>query len=149
EHIEGLSPAVSIEQKYTSRTPRCPVGTINEIDDYLHPLYGRVREPRGPDHAEPLAAGTVIQMVDSVLALPEDRRLLLLAPMIRDRKGEHLRVFDQLKAQGFVRVRVNGRVYEMDEVPKLEKNKKHSIEAVVDRFKVRPDIALRLAESFE
>jgi len=149
EHIEGLSPAISIEQKSTSHNPRSTVGTITEIYDYLRLLYARVGEPRCPDHGEPLAAQTVSQMVDSVLALPEDSRLLLLAPMIRDRKGEHLHVFDQLKAQGFVRVRVNGRVYELDEVPKLEKNKKHSIEAVVDRFKVRPDIALRLAESFE
>ena len=149
EHIEGLSPAISIEQKSTSHNPRSTVGTITEIYDYLRLLYARVGEPRCPDHGEPLAAQTVSQMVDSVLALPEDSRLLLLAPMIRDRKGEHLHVFDQLKAQGFVRVRVNGRVYELDELPKLEKNKKHSIEAVVDRFKVRADIALRLAESFE
>src|SRR5690606_29739735 len=149
EHIEGLSPAISIEQKSTSHNPRSTVGTITEIYDYLRLLYARVGEPRCPDHGEPLAAQTVSQMVDSVLALPEDSRLLLLAPMIRDRKGEHLHVFDQLKAQGFVRVRVNGRVYELDEVPKLEKNKKHSIEAVVDRFKVRPDIAMRRAGSFE
>ncbi|KJS08659.1 MAG: excinuclease ABC subunit A [Gammaproteobacteria bacterium BRH_c0] len=149
EHIEGLSPAISIEQKSTSHNPRSTVGTITEIYDYLRLLYARVGEPRCPDHNEPLAAQTVSQMVDHVLTLPEDSKLLLLAPIIRERKGEHLHVFDQLRAQGFVRVRVNGRVYELDEVPDLEKNKKHSIEAVVDRFKVRDDIGLRLAESFE
>ena len=149
EHIEGLSPAISIEQKSTSHNPRSTVGTITEIYDYLRLLYARVGEPRCPDHNEPLAAQTVSQMVDHVLTLPEDSKLLLLAPIIRERKGEHLHVFDQLRAQGFVRVRVNGRVYELDEVPTLEKNKKHSIEAVVDRFKVREDIGLRLAESFE
>jgi len=149
EHIEGLSPAISIEQKSTSHNPRSTVGTITEIYDYLRLLYARVGEPRCPEHGEPLAAQTVSQMVDQVLALPEDSRLLLLAPIIRDRKGEHLQVFDQLRGQGFVRARVNGRVCDLDDVPKLEKNKKHSIEAVVDRFKVRPDIALRLAESFE
>ncbi|MFA5633234.1 MAG: excinuclease ABC subunit UvrA, partial [Porticoccaceae bacterium] len=149
EHIEGLSPAISIEQKSTSHNPRSTVGTITEIYDYLRLLYARVGEPRCPEHGEPLAAQTVSQMVDQVLALPEDSRLLLLAPIIRDRKGEHLQVFDQLRAQGFVRARVNGRVCDLDEVPKLEKNKKHRIEAVVDRFKVRQDIALRLAESFE
>ncbi|MFA5494681.1 MAG: excinuclease ABC subunit UvrA [Porticoccaceae bacterium] len=149
EHIEGLSPAISIEQKSTSHNPRSTVGTITEIYDYLRLLYARVGEPRCPDHGEPLTAQTVSQMVDHVLGLPGDSRLLLLAPLIRDRKGEHLHVFDQLKAQGFVRVRVDGRVYELDEVPKLVKNKKHSIEAVVDRFKVRDDIGLRLAESFE
>ncbi|MCK9470048.1 MAG: excinuclease ABC subunit UvrA, partial [Porticoccaceae bacterium] len=149
EHIEGLSPAISIEQKSTSHNPRSTVGTITEIYDYLRLLYARVGEPRCPEHGEPLAAQTVSQMVDTVLALPEDSRLLLLAPMIRDRKGEHLHVFDQLRAQGFVRVRVDGRVYELDEVPALAKNRKHTIEAVVDRFKVREDIGLRLAESFE
>ncbi len=149
EHIEGLSPAISIEQKSTSHNPRSTVGTITEIYDYLRLLYARVGEPRCPEHGEPLAAQTVSQMVDAVLALPAESRLLLLAPMIRDRKGEHLHVFDQLRAQGFVRVRVNGRVYELDEVPALTKNRKHTIEAVVDRFKVREDIGLRLAESFE
>src|SRR5690606_18326533 len=128
---------------------RSTVGTITEIYDYLRLLYARVGEPRCPDHDQPLAAQTVSQMVDTVLAMAEDTKLLLLAPVVRDRKGEHLHVFDQLRGQGFVRVRVNGKVYELDEVPKLEKNKKHRIEAVVDRFKVRDDIGLRLAESFE
>jgi excinuclease ABC subunit A len=149
EHIEGLSPAISIEQKSTSHNPRSTVGTITEIYDYLRLLYARVGEPRCPEHKEPLAAQTVSQMVDTVLAMPPDSKLLLLAPIIRDRKGEHLQVFEQLRSQGFVRVRVNDRVCELDEVPKLEKNKKHRIEAVVDRFKVREDIGLRLAESFE
>ena len=149
EHIEGLSPAISIEQKSTSHNPRSTVGTITEIYDYLRLLYARVGEPRCPEHDKPLAAQTVSQMVDQVLAMPEDSKLLLLAPIIRDRKGEHLQVFEQLRAQGFVRVRVNGRVCDLDDVPALEKNKKHRIEAVVDRFKVRSDIALRLSESFE
>ncbi|MGV6807294.1 MAG: excinuclease ABC subunit UvrA, partial [bacterium] len=149
DHIEGLSPAISIEQKSTSHNPRSTVGTITEIYDYLRLLFARVGEPRCPDHAEPLAAQTVSQMVDHVLALPEDSKWMLLAPIIRDRKGEHLHVLDQLRSQGFIRARIDGRVYELDEAPELEKNKKHSIEAVVDRFKVRDDLALRLAESFE
>ena len=149
EHIEGLSPAISIEQKSTSHNPRSTVGTITEIYDYLRLLYARVGEPRCPEHGEPLAAQTVSQMVDHVLALPEESRLLLLAPMIRDRKGEHVHIFDQLKAQGFVRARVDGKVYDLDEAPPLDKKRKHTIEAVVDRFKVREDIGLRLAESFE
>ncbi len=149
DHIEGLSPAISIEQKSTSHNPRSTVGTITEIYDYLRLLYARVGEPRCPDHNEPLEAQTVSQMVDQILALGDDTRLLLLAPLIRERKGEHLHVFDQLRAQGFIRCRVNGRVYELDELPKLDKNKKHTIEVVVDRIKVRPDIALRLSESVE
>ncbi len=149
EHIEGLSPAISIEQKSTSHNPRSTVGTITEVYDYLRLLYARVGEPRCPQHGEPLAAQTISQMVDHVLELPEGSKLLLLAPVIRDRKGEHLLVFDQLRAQGFVRARVDGRVIDLDEVPDLAKNKKHSIEAVVDRFKVRDDLGLRLAESFE
>ncbi|MGD9660715.1 MAG: excinuclease ABC subunit UvrA [Porticoccaceae bacterium] len=149
EHIEGLSPAISIEQKSTSHNPRSTVGTITEIYDYLRLLYARVGEPRCPEHNQPLAAQTVSQMVDQVLAMPEDSKLLLLAPIVRDRKGEHVHVFEQLRAQGFVRARVNGRVCDLDDLPALEKNKKHRIEAVVDRFKVRADIALRLSESFE
>ena len=149
EHIEGLSPAISIEQKSTSHNPRSTVGTITEIYDYLRLLYARVGEPRCPQHGEPLAAQTISQMVDQVLAIPEDTKLLLLAPIIRDRKGEHLHVFEQLRTQGFVRVRVDGAVYDLDEVPALEKNKKHRVDAVVDRFKVREDLGLRLAESFE
>ncbi len=147
--IEGLSPAISIEQKSTSHNPRSTVGTITEIYDYLRLLYARVGTPRCPDHDEPLEAQTVSQMVDQVLALPEGSKLMLLAPVIRERKGEHLAVFDELRAQGFVRARINGKLYELDELPKLDKQKKHSIDVVVDRFKVRSDLQQRLAESFE
>ncbi len=147
--IEGLSPAISIEQKSTSHNPRSTVGTITEIYDYLRLLYARVGTPRCPDHDAPLEAQTVSQMVDQVLALPEGSKLMLLAPVIRERKGEHLAVFDELRAQGFVRARVNGKLYELDELPKLDKQKKHSIDVVVDRFKVRGDMQQRLAESFE
>jgi excinuclease ABC subunit A len=147
--IEGLSPAISIEQKSTSHNPRSTVGTITEIYDYLRLLYARVGTPRCPEHDVPLEAQTVSQMVDQVLAMPEGQRLMLLAPIVRERKGEHLSVFEELRAQGFVRVRVNGRLHEMDELPKLDKQKKHTIEVVVDRFKVREDLQQRLAESFE
>ena len=149
DHIEGLSPAISIEQKSTSHNPRSTVGTITEIYDYLRLLFARAGEPRCPQHDTPLAAQTVSQMVDSVLELPEGARMMLLAPMIRERKGEHLHVFEQLRSQGFVRARINGIVTELDDLPKLEKTKKHTIEVVVDRFKVRSDLQLRLAESFE
>ncbi|MCO3848083.1 excinuclease ABC subunit UvrA [Pseudomonas aeruginosa] len=147
--IEGLSPAISIEQKSTSHNPRSTVGTITEIYDYLRLLYARVGTPRCPDHDIPLEAQTVSQMVDQALALPEGSKLMLLAPVIRERKGEHLAVFDEMRAQGFVRARVDGKLYELDEVPKLDKQKKHSIDVVVDRFKVRADLQQRLAESFE
>nr|WP_314566424.1 excinuclease ABC subunit UvrA [uncultured Pseudomonas sp.] len=147
--IEGLSPAISIEQKSTSHNPRSTVGTITEIYDYLRLLYARVGTPRCPEHDVPLEAQTVSQMVDQVLAMPEGERLMLLAPIVRERKGEHLSVFEELRAQGFVRVRVDGRLHEMDELPKLDKQKKHTIEVVVDRFKVREDLQQRLAESFE
>ncbi|KXD38264.1 excinuclease ABC subunit UvrA [Pseudomonas aeruginosa] len=147
--IEGLSPAISIEQKSTSHNPRSTVGTITEIYDYLRLLYARVGTPRCPDHDIPLEAQTVSQMVDQVLALPEGSKLMLLAPVIRKRKGEHLAVLDEMRAQGFVRARVDGKLYELDEVPKLDKQKKHSIDVVVDRFKVRADLQQRLAESFE
>ncbi|HGP4167945.1 TPA: excinuclease ABC subunit UvrA [Pseudomonas aeruginosa] len=147
--IEGLSPAISIEQKSASHNPRSTVGTITEIYDYLRLLYARVGTPRCPDHDIPLEAQTVSQMVDQVLALPEGSKLMLLAPVIRERKGEHLAVFDEMRAQGFVRARVDGKLYELDEVPKLDKQKKHSIDVVVDRFKVRADLQQRLAESFE
>ncbi|MFT7290274.1 MAG: excinuclease ABC subunit A, partial [Reinekea sp.] len=149
DHIEGLSPAISIEQKTTSHNPRSTVGTTTEIYDYLRLLFARVGEPRCPQHGEPLEAQTVSQMVDQVLALPTGSKLMMLAPLIRDRKGEHLHIFNELKAQGFVRVRVNGTIMDLDEVPALDKRKKHSIETVVDRFKVRDDLQLRLAESFE
>ena len=149
DHIEGLSPAISIEQKSTSHNPRSTVGTITEIYDYLRLLFARAGEPRCPQHALPLAAQTVSQMVDTVLAMPEGKRLILLAPVIQDRKGEHRDVLEGLRAQGFVRARVNGEVIELDSPPELELRKKHTIEAVVDRFKVRADIQQRLAESFE
>ena len=149
DHIEGLSPAISIEQKSTSHNPRSTVGTITEIYDYLRLLYARVGEPRCPDHDLPLAAQTVTEMVDQVLALPEDSRLLLLAPLVRERKGEYQQLFEQLRAQGFVRVRVDGTIYELDEIPRLTKNRKHSIEVVIDRLRVKPELRLRLSESFE
>lgn len=149
DHIEGLSPAISIEQKSTSHNPRSTVGTITEIYDYLRLLFARAGEPRCPDHDLPLAAQTVSQMVDQVLALPEGTKLMLLAPVIQGRKGEHLHTISELRAQGFVRARVNGIVCDIDSIPDLDKNKKHHIEAVVDRFKVRDDLQIRLAESFE
>lgn len=149
DHIEGLSPAISIEQKSTSHNPRSTVGTITEIYDYLRLLFARAGEPRCPDHDLPLAAQTVSQMVDQVLALPEGTKLMLLAPVIQGRKGEHLHTISELRAQGFVRARVNGIVCDIDSIPELDKNKKHNIEAVVDRFKVRDDLQARLAESFE
>jgi excinuclease ABC subunit A len=149
DHIEGLSPAISIEQKSTSHNPRSTVGTITEIYDYLRLLFARAGEPRCPSHDKPLAAQTVSQMVDMVLAMPEGQRLMLLAPVVQDRKGEHKDVLDNLRAQGFVRARVNGEVIELDNPPELELRKKHTIEAVVDRFKVRDDLQQRLAESFE
>ncbi|MBA6414144.1 excinuclease ABC subunit UvrA [Parahaliea sp. F7430] len=149
DHIEGLSPAISIEQKSTSHNPRSTVGTITEIYDYLRLLFARAGEPRCPEHNVSLQAQTISQMVDSVLALPEGSKLMLLAPVVRDRKGEHLHIFEELRASGFVRARIDGIVTDLDDLPTLEKNKKHRIEVVVDRFKVREDLALRLAESFE
>ena len=149
DHIEGLSPAISIEQKSTSHNPRSTVGTITEIYDYLRLLYARVGSPRCPDHGYPLEAQTVSQMVDQVLTLDADTRWMLLAPVVRERKGEHAQVFEQLRAQGFVRVRVDGELYEIDALPTLALRQKHTIEAVVDRFKVREDMKQRLAESFE
>ena len=149
DHIEGLSPAISIEQKSTSHNPRSTVGTITEIYDYLRLLFARVGEPRCPEHDSPLAAQTISQMVDQVLDMEEGSKLMLLAPVIREKKGEHLHLFEELRAQGFIRVRVDGRIYDMDDTPELEKNKKHTIEVVVDRFKVRGDLQNRLAESFE
>lgn len=149
DHIEGLSPAISIEQKSTSHNPRSTVGTITEIYDYLRLLFARAGEPRCPSHDKPLAAQTVSQMVDTVLAMPEGQRMMLLAPVVQDRKGEHKDVLDNLRAQGFVRARVNGELIELDSLPELELRKKHTIEAVVDRFKVRDDLQQRLAESFE
>ncbi len=147
--IEGLSPAISIEQKSTSHNPRSTVGTITEIHDHLRLLYARVGQPRCPEHGGVLAAMTVSQMVDQLLARPEGQALMLLAPLVRERKGEHLHIFEQLRAQGFVRVRVDGVVVDLDDVPALDKKIKHSIEVVVDRLKIRADLATRLAESLE
>ncbi len=149
DHIEGLSPAISIEQKSTSHNPRSTVGTITEIYDYLRLLYARAGEPRCPEHDLPLAAQTVSQMVDMVLAMPEGTRMMLLAPIIQERKGEHRDILDNLRSQGFVRARIDGEIIELDQSPELALRKTHTIEAVVDRFKVRPDLQQRLAESFE
>ncbi len=149
DHIEGLSPAISIEQKSTSHNPRSTVGTITEIYDYLRLLFARVGTPRCPEHGIPLEAQTVSQMTDAVLALDPETRYMLLAPIVRERKGEHVQIFEQLRAQGFVRARVDGEVYELDAVPPLALRQKHTIEAVIDRFRPREDIKQRLAESFE
>jgi len=149
DHIEGLSPAISIEQKTTSHNPRSTVGTITEIYDYLRLLYARVGTPRCPTHLATLEANTISQMVDQVLALTANQRLMLLAPVVMNRKGEHLQLFDSLRRQGFIRARINGEIYELDDPPKLALRKKHNIDVVVDRFKVRPDLKLRLTESFE
>ena len=149
DHIEGLSPAISIEQKSTSHNPRSTVGTVTEIYDYLRLLFARAGEPRCPDHGEVLDAQTVSQMVDQITALDEGTKLMILAPMINDRKGEHLHLFEQLRSQGFVRVRVDGIVVDMDDIPELDKNKKHTIEVVIDRIKVRDGLEQRLAESLE
>ena len=149
DHIEGLSPAISIEQKSTSHNPRSTVGTITEIHDYLRLLFARVGEPRCPDHHVPLAAQTVSQMVDNVLSQPEGKRLMLLAPVVKDRKGEHTKTLENTAAQGYIRARIDGEVCDLSDPPKLELQKKHTIEVVVDRFKVRDDMAQRTAESFE
>ena len=147
--IEGLSPAISIEQKATSHNPRSTVGTVTEIHDYLRLLYARAGTPYCPEHGEPLEAQTVSQMVDHVLALPEETKLMILAPVVANRKGEQLDLFTELRAQGFVRLRVDGTIYEIDNLPKLAKSQKHNIDVVVDRLKVREDMRQRLAESFE
>ena len=149
EHIAGLSPAISIEQKSTSHNPRSTVGTITEIHDYLRLLFARVGEPRCPDHGAALEAQTVTQMVDTVMARPGGERLMLLAPLVGDRKGEHARIVEGLRSQGFIRARIDGRLHELDDPIALDPKRKHTIEAVVDRFRVREDLALRLAESFE
>jgi excinuclease ABC subunit A len=149
DHIEGLSPAISIEQKSTSHNPRSTVGTITEVYDYLRLLYARVGEPRCPTHHTPLAAQTVSQMVDKVLELPEGSKMMLLAPIVKERKGEHVKTLENLAAQGFIRARIDGETCDLSDPPTLELHKKHTIEVVVDRFKVRPDLQQRLAESFE
>ena len=147
--IEGLSPAISIEQKATSHNPRSTVGTVTEIHDYLRLLYARAGTPHCPEHGEPLEAMSIAQMVDAVLALPEETKLMILAPVVANRKGEQADLFGELRAQGFVRLRVDGKVYDIDALPKLAKTTKHSIDIVVDRLKVRADMRSRLAESFE
>ena len=149
DHIEGLSPAISIEQKTTSHNPRSTVGTITEIYDYLRLLFARAGTPRCPEHGNPLEARTISQMVDQILALPEGEKLMLLAPVIAERKGEHHKLLSELNAQGFIRARIDGAIHELDQPPELELHKKHTIEAIVDRFKVRHDLGLRLAESLE
>ena len=149
DHIEGLSPAISIEQKSTSHNPRSTVGTITEIYDYLRLLFARVGEPHCPDHNIKLEAQTVSQMVDKVMALPEGTRIMVLAPIIRERKGEHIHVFNELRTSGFIRARVDGLVCEIEYPPELEKNKKHSVDVVIDRLKIKPGLEQRLAESFE
>ena len=147
--IEGLSPAISIEQKATSHNPRSTVGTVTEIHDYLRLLFARAGTPYCPDHGLPLQAQTVSQMVDAVLALPQDTRLMILAPVAREKKGEFLDVFAEMQAQGYVRFRVNGKTFEFDDLPTLKKTEKHDIDVVIDRIKVRPELQQRLAESFE
>ncbi|HRX69654.1 MAG: excinuclease ABC subunit UvrA [Gammaproteobacteria bacterium] len=149
DHIEGLSPAISIEQKSTSHNPRSTVGTITEIYDYLRLLYARAGIPHCPDHGIDLDAQTVSQMVDQILILPEGQRLMLLAPVVKERKGEHVKLLQELRAQGFIRARIDGEVVELDSPPTLDLRRKHTIEVVVDRFKARNDLAQRLAESFE
>ena len=149
DSIEGLSPAISIEQKSTSHNPRSTVGTITEIYDYLRLLFARVGEPRCPDHDVPLTAQTISQMVDKVLSLPEESKMMLLAPVVKNRKGEHVKLLDSLAAQGYIRARIDGEICDLSDPPELALQKKHTIEVVVDRFKVRSDLATRLAESFD
>ena len=149
DSIEGLSPAISIEQKSTSHNPRSTVGTITEIYDYLRLLFARVGEPRCPDHDVPLTAQTISQMVDKVLSLPEESKMMLLAPVVKNRKGEHVKLLDSLAAQGYIRARIDGEICDLSDPPELALQKKHTIEVVVDRFKVRSDLATHLAESFE
>ena len=149
DSIEGLSPAIAIEQKSTNHNPRSTVGTITEVYDYLRLLFARVGVPHCPEHGEPMVAQTVSEMVDGVLGLPADTKLMILAPVVRERKGEHTALLEQLPSQGFTKVRIDGVIYDTDELPSLEKNKKHSIEVVVDRFKVRDDLGNRVAESLE
>ncbi|KOR29829.1 excinuclease ABC subunit A, partial [Achromatium sp. WMS1] len=149
DHIEGLSPAISIEQKTTSHNPRSTVGTITEIYDYLRLLFARVGTPYCPTHQQPLDAQTVSQMVEQILAIQTPERFMLLAPLIMERKGEYRNLLQELTAQGFARVRIDGKVYELDNTPILEASRKHRIEVVVDRFRIRADLRLRLTESVE
>jgi len=149
DHIEGLSPAISIEQKSTSHNPRSTVGTITEIYDYLRLLFAKVGQPKCPEHGYALEAQTISQMVDTVLALPEESKIMILAPVVRERKGEHVQLLQELYSQGYIRARIDGKMVELDQPPKLDLRKKHTIEVVIDRLKIRPDIRIRLAESFE
>lgn len=149
DHIEGLSPAISIEQKSTSHNPRSTVGTITEIYDYLRLLFARIGEPRCPEHNTPLKAQTISQMVDAIMQLPTTNRYMILAPVIKDRKGEYVKLFEQLAASGYIRVRVDGEIYDLSEPPRLELHKKHTIEVVIDRFSIRDELKVRLAESLE
>ena len=149
DHIEGLSPAISIEQKTNSHNPRSTVGTVTEIHDYLRLLYARTGTPRCPDHSVKLEAQTISQMVDQVLSLPKESRLMLLAPIVNNRKGEHIQLMRDLQIQGFIRARINGEIYELDDPPKLDLHRKHNIAAVIDRFSVKSSIKQRLSESFE
>ena len=137
DHIEGLSPAISIEQKTNSHNPRSTVGTVTEIHDYLRLLYARTGTPRCPDHSVKLEAQTISQMVDQVLSLPKESRLMLLAPIVNNRKGEHIQLMRDLQIQGFIRARINGEIYELDDPPKLDLHRKHNIAAVIDRFSVK------------
>jgi excinuclease ABC subunit A len=149
DHIEGLSPAISIEQKSTSHNPRSTVGTVTEIYDYLRLLYARAGVPKCPTHGISLEAQTVSQMVDHIMGLPAESKLMLLAPVVQERKGEHVQLLQQLHTQGFLRARIDGEVYELDDPPDLDLRKKHTVEVIVDRFTVRPDVQQRLAESLE
>ncbi|HIJ31298.1 MAG TPA: excinuclease ABC subunit UvrA, partial [Gammaproteobacteria bacterium] len=149
DHIEGLSPSISIEQKSTSHNPRSTVGTVTEIHDYLRLLYARVGTPQCPQHHTVLEAQPISQMVDQILALPDESKILLLAPLVRGRKGEHSQLLDEQRANGYLRVRIDGSLYELDDLPKIDGRRKHTIEIVVDRLKVRTDIRQRLAESLE
>lgn len=149
DHIEGLSPAISIEQKSTSHNPRSTVGTITEVYDYLRLLFARVGEPRCPTHNTPLTAQTISQMVDKILSLPEGSRMMLLAPVVKARKGEHTKLLDNIAAQGYIRARIDGEICDLSDPPQLELQKKHTIEVIVDRFKIRPELSSRLAESLE
>src|SRR5476651_145092 len=143
DHIEGLSPAISIEQKSTSHNPRSTVGTITEIHDYMRLLFAKVGQPRCPDHHHVLEAQTVSQMVDTVMTLPEDTKIMILAPVIRERKGEHVQLLQELRSQGYVRARIDGQTIELDNPPKLDLRRKHTIEVVIDRIKVREDVRVR------
>ena len=147
--IEGLSPAISIEQKATSHNPRSTVGTVTEIHDYLRLLFARAGDPHCPEHKIKLEAQTVSQMVDQILTYPVDTKLMILAPVINNRKGSHLDLIDELRAQGFIRIRLDGKIYEIDDIPPLEKNIKHQLDVVIDRIKINPDIKQRLTESVE